>query len=462
MENSCCHSTSGHSVVSLAQTAGKRVLFSFTTVLIWVRCYNCTYRLITRPFIRLFPTHVEIIANDQGNRTTPSSPPPTSSTANAPRLNRSQSFAISPHYQFGGSRFVIILQWATWFGYWLSSSLIITHFEPTNFEPATSSYSTTSSIALTTPSSSSSSCDGLLLLHIRRRHSELNKRYAFAYTELAQLVSKPSFSAPSLILANPLPDALAVYFVTPTLASPALSLTLVYSFQITRFHFKYKRRCRVTDRLSKSASPSPSSSPVNSGYAESVSSSSDEEEDEPERPPKIKLTLRLRPSPTTTDPTDIIDLSHDTSSDEDATAASVILPSSALTVNRTYSDPRPSPSEAAAPALEQTNTPTVNNAVVTVPAYFNDSQRQATKNAGTISGMNVLRIINESTATAISYGLASMPSATSTSPPTGSRLIPSFPALLPAATPLILLPTGALFLQCSFRCIAYPLTPTSR
>ncbi|KAJ6547489.1 heat shock protein 70 family [Mycena capillaripes] len=48
---------------------------------------------------------------------------------------------------------------------------------------------------------------------------------------------------------------------------------------------------------------------------------------------------------------------------------------------------------------------TVNNAVVTVPAYFNDSQRQATKDAGTISGMNVLRIINEPTAAAIAYGL---------------------------------------------------------
>ncbi|KAG2157018.1 hypothetical protein DEU56DRAFT_721999 [Suillus clintonianus] len=50
---------------------------------------------------------------------------------------------------------------------------------------------------------------------------------------------------------------------------------------------------------------------------QSASSSSDEEEDEPERPPKVKLTLRLRPSPTTSSPTDIIDLSHDTSSDED-------------------------------------------------------------------------------------------------------------------------------------------------
>lgn len=77
------------------------------------------------------------------------------------------------------------------------------------------------------------------------------------------------------------------------------------------------RRCRATDRPSDSASPSPSSSPVDSGYAESASSSSDEEEDEPERPPKVKLTLRLRPSPTTSSPTDIIDLSHDTSSDED-------------------------------------------------------------------------------------------------------------------------------------------------
>merc|ERR1712070_1119533 len=47
----------------------------------------------------------------------------------------------------------------------------------------------------------------------------------------------------------------------------------------------------------------------------------------------------------------------------------------------------------------------VKNAVVTVPAYFNDSQRQATKDAGAISGMNVLRIINEPTAAAIAYGL---------------------------------------------------------
>jgi len=48
---------------------------------------------------------------------------------------------------------------------------------------------------------------------------------------------------------------------------------------------------------------------------------------------------------------------------------------------------------------------TLKNAVVTVPAYFNDSQRQATKDAGTIAGLNVLRIINEPTAAAIAYGL---------------------------------------------------------
>jgi len=48
---------------------------------------------------------------------------------------------------------------------------------------------------------------------------------------------------------------------------------------------------------------------------------------------------------------------------------------------------------------------TVKDAVVTVPAYFNDSQRQATKDAGSISGMNVKRIINEPTAAAIAYGL---------------------------------------------------------
>ena len=48
---------------------------------------------------------------------------------------------------------------------------------------------------------------------------------------------------------------------------------------------------------------------------------------------------------------------------------------------------------------------TITDAVVTVPAYFNDSQRQATKDAGQIAGLNVLRIINEPTAAAIAYGL---------------------------------------------------------
>jgi molecular chaperone DnaK len=48
---------------------------------------------------------------------------------------------------------------------------------------------------------------------------------------------------------------------------------------------------------------------------------------------------------------------------------------------------------------------TVTDAVITVPAYFNDAQRQATKDAGTIAGLNVLRIINEPTAAALAYGL---------------------------------------------------------
>ncbi|KAF7198538.1 Ribosome-associated molecular chaperone SSB1 [Pseudocercospora fuligena] len=49
----------------------------------------------------------------------------------------------------------------------------------------------------------------------------------------------------------------------------------------------------------------------------------------------------------------------------------------------------------------------VSKAVITVPAYFNDNQRQATKDAGAIAGLNVLRIINEPTAAAIAYGLGS-------------------------------------------------------
>src|SRR3954462_14428923 len=48
---------------------------------------------------------------------------------------------------------------------------------------------------------------------------------------------------------------------------------------------------------------------------------------------------------------------------------------------------------------------TVSQAVITVPAYFNDSQRQATKDAGQIAGLEVLRLVNEPTAAALSYGL---------------------------------------------------------
>src|SRR2546425_2235047 len=48
---------------------------------------------------------------------------------------------------------------------------------------------------------------------------------------------------------------------------------------------------------------------------------------------------------------------------------------------------------------------TITDAVITVPAYFEDAQRQATKEAGTIAGLNVLRIVNEPTAAALAYGL---------------------------------------------------------
>src|SRR5205085_5593628 len=47
----------------------------------------------------------------------------------------------------------------------------------------------------------------------------------------------------------------------------------------------------------------------------------------------------------------------------------------------------------------------ITEAVITVPAYFNDAQRQATKDAGRIAGLEVLRIINEPTAAALAYGL---------------------------------------------------------
>jgi L1 cell adhesion molecule like protein len=51
----------------------------------------------------------------------------------------------------------------------------------------------------------------------------------------------------------------------------------------------------------------------------------------------------------------------------------------------------------------------VNDAVITVPAYFNNSQREATRDAGVIAGLNVVRIINEPTAAAIAYGLCMKP-----------------------------------------------------
>ena len=55
---------------------------------------------------------------------------------------------------------------------------------------------------------------------------------------------------------------------------------------------------------------------------------------------------------------------------------------------------------------------TIEQAVITVPAYFNDSQRQATKDAGKIAGLEVLRIINEPTAAALAYGLEKKDSGT--------------------------------------------------
>ena len=48
---------------------------------------------------------------------------------------------------------------------------------------------------------------------------------------------------------------------------------------------------------------------------------------------------------------------------------------------------------------------TITNIVVTVPAHFDSSQRRATKEAGTVCGLNVIRIVNEPTAAAIAYGL---------------------------------------------------------
>uniref|UniRef100_A0A4X1VAK8 Stress-70 protein, mitochondrial n=1 Tax=Sus scrofa TaxID=9823 RepID=A0A4X1VAK8_PIG len=64
-----------------------------------------------------------------------------------------------------------------------------------------------------------------------------------------------------------------------------------------------------------------------------------------------------------------------------------------------------SPSQIGAFVLMKMKETAAKNAVITVPAYFNDSQRQATKDAGQISGLNVLRVINEPTAAALAYGL---------------------------------------------------------
>jgi molecular chaperone DnaK len=68
----------------------------------------------------------------------------------------------------------------------------------------------------------------------------------------------------------------------------------------------------------------------------------------------------------------------------------------------------------------------VTQAVITVPAYFNDAQRQATKDAGKIAGLEVLRIINEPTAAALAYGLdkndgKTIASTTSAAAPSTSR-----------------------------------------
>jgi molecular chaperone DnaK len=67
----------------------------------------------------------------------------------------------------------------------------------------------------------------------------------------------------------------------------------------------------------------------------------------------------------------------------------------------------------------------VTEAVITVPAYFNDSQRQATKDAGRIAGLEVKRIINEPTAAALAFGMDKCPARTRRSPSMTSAAAPS-------------------------------------
>ena len=67
----------------------------------------------------------------------------------------------------------------------------------------------------------------------------------------------------------------------------------------------------------------------------------------------------------------------------------------------------------------------VTEAIVTCPAYFNDAQRQATKDAGRIAGLEVLRIINEPTAAALAYGIDSRGRQPRTSPSTTWAAAPS-------------------------------------
>ena len=79
----------------------------------------------------------------------------------------------------------------------------------------------------------------------------------------------------------------------------------------------------------------------------------------------------------------------------------------------------------------------VTEAVITVPAYFNDSQRQATKDAGRIAGLEVLRIINEPTAAALAYGVFLTHSSPTIWLPSPSPTLSAFPFSLwiPPLTP---------------------------